>query len=223
MPVRKRRLADALRGFGPIGILAIALIVLAGNTPLPGTAGLMAIAWVRLTGTPWARIGYVRPRSWILAVAGGVLAGVTFKLVMKALVMPLLGADPVNHAYHFLAGNPDALPGVIVMILAGAGFGEETVFRGFLFERLGRLLGTGALASAATVVISAAVFGALHIRPQGWAGVQQAAIVGLVFGTVRVRTGRIVPLMFAHAAFDLTAVAIIYWNLENRVAHLIFR
>jgi len=29
--------------------------------------------------------------------------------------------------------------------------------------------------------------------------------------------------MCAHAAFDLTAVAIIYWNLESAVAHLIFK
>ena len=29
--------------------------------------------------------------------------------------------------------------------------------------------------------------------------------------------------MFAHAAFDLTALAIIYWNLESAVAHLIFK
>ncbi len=28
--------------------------------------------------------------------------------------------------------------------------------------------------------------------------------------------------MVAHAAFDLTALAIIYWNLESRVAHLVF-
>jgi len=30
-------------------------------------------------------------------------------------------------------------------------------------------------------------------------------------------------LMCAHAAFDLTAVAIIYWSLETRVAHLVFK
>ena len=29
--------------------------------------------------------------------------------------------------------------------------------------------------------------------------------------------------MFAHAAFDLTALAVIYWNLESKVAHLIFK
>lgn len=29
--------------------------------------------------------------------------------------------------------------------------------------------------------------------------------------------------MFAHAAFDLTALGIIYWNVESSVAHLIFK
>lgn len=30
-------------------------------------------------------------------------------------------------------------------------------------------------------------------------------------------------LMFAHAAFDVTALAIIYWDLEADVAHFFFR
>jgi len=30
-------------------------------------------------------------------------------------------------------------------------------------------------------------------------------------------------LMIAHAAFDVTAVAMIYWNLESKVAHLAFK
>jgi len=29
--------------------------------------------------------------------------------------------------------------------------------------------------------------------------------------------------MIAHAAFDLTALTLIYWNLESHVAHLIFK
>ena len=36
-------------------------------------------------------------------------------------------------------------------------------------------------------------------------------------------TGRIWMLMIAHAAFDLTALAIIYWDVESRVAHLVFK
>ena len=30
-------------------------------------------------------------------------------------------------------------------------------------------------------------------------------------------------LMVAHIAFDLTALALIYWNVETDVAHLIFK
>jgi membrane protease YdiL (CAAX protease family) len=53
-------------------------------------------------------------------------------------------------------------------------------------------------------------------------GVEQATIVGLVFGTIFAITGRIWMLMVAHAAFDLTAVAIIYWGWERKVAELFF-
>ncbi len=57
----------------------------------------------------------------------------------------------------------------------------------------------------------------------GLADAEQAAIVGLVYGTIFAVTGMIWMLMFAHAAFDLTALAMIYWNLESAVAHLVFR
>lgn len=48
-------------------------------------------------------------------------------------------------------------------------------------------------------------------------------ITGLVFGTIFAITGRIFMLMVARAAFDLTALAIIYWDLETKVAHVIFK
>jgi CAAX protease family protein len=149
--------------------------------------------------------------------------GGAFKLLMKMIVMPLLGADPVNHAYHFLAGNRAALPGMIFALIVVAGFGEETVFRGYLFERFGKLFGSSAWAKAIIVLITATWFGAAHYSVQGLAGAEQAAIVGLVFGTIFANSGRIWMLMVAHAAFDLTALAIIYWDMESRVAHLIFK
>jgi membrane protease YdiL (CAAX protease family) len=141
---------------------------------------------------------------------------------MKAIVMPLLGADPINQAYHYLVGNRAALPGMLFSMIVSAGWGEETVFRGFLFERLGRLFGHRTGAKTAIVLITATVFGMAHYLEQGLPGVQQGVIVGLVFGTVYAITGRLWVLMCAHAAFDLTALAIIYWDLETAVARLIF-
>ncbi len=181
------------------------------------------LVWAWRSHTPWREIGYVRPRSWVATVATGIAFGIAFKLLMKAVVMPLLGADPINQAYTYLTGNRAALPGILYAVTVGAGFGEETVFRGYMFERLGKLFGPGAWAKPLIVLLSAGWFGLMHYPVQGLAGVQQATIFGLVFGTIFAITGRIWMLMFAHAAFDLTAVAIIYWNLETDAAHLIFK
>ncbi len=215
-------LADELRGFGPLGILAI-LIILAGNLLFQPLSVLLVLAWVRLSHTPWSEIGYVRPRSWIRTAAIGIVFGVAFKLVMKIIVMPLLGAPTTNTAYHYLVGNSAALPGTVYTMIVIAGFGEETVYRGYMFERLKKLLGTGRGATILIVILTAGLFGAAHYHVQGLAGAEQAMITGLVFGTIFAITGRIWLLMFAHAAFDLTAVAIIYWNLESHFAHLVFK
>jgi hypothetical protein len=112
---------------------------------------------------------------------------------------------------------------MLFAIIAGAGFGEETVFRGYMFERLGKLFGPGVAAKTLIVLLTSAVFGLAHYPVQGLAGAEQGAIVGLVFGTIFAVTGRIFTLMVAHAAFDLTALAIIYWNLEADVARLFSR
>jgi len=217
------RVAAGLRGFGPLGILAILVILLAGNYPVAPLGAVLVLVWVRWSRTPWREIGYVRPRSWTRDLVVGIALGIAFKFLMKAIVMPLLGADPINQPFHYLAGNRAALPGAVYAMIVGAGFGEETVFRGYLFERLGKLLGPGAAARSLIVVFTSAVFGVGHYSLQGLAGVEQASITGLVFGTIVAITGRIWIPMFAHAAFDLTALGIIYWNLEFGVAHLLFK
>lgn len=213
--------AEALRGFGPLGILAI-LVIFTGNALFLPLSGLLVLLWAWRSATPWGDIGYRRPASWVRTIIIGLVFGTVFKLLMKAIVMPLLGADPVNQAYHYLAGNRAALPSALYAVTVGAGFGEETVFRGFLFERLGKLFGGASWAKTVIVLLTAAWFGLVHYPVQGLPGVQQATIVGLAFGTIFAVTGRIWMLMIAHAAFDLTALAIIYWNLESDVAHLVF-
>lgn len=214
--------AVALRGFGPVGILAI-LIILAGNFVISPLSAILVLIWKRLSHTPWREIGYVRPRSWIVAVVLGIISGVMFKFAMKAIVMPLLGAPPINQAYHFLAGNRAALPWMIFVFIVVAGFGEETFFRGWMFERLGKLLGTSATAKIAIVLGVSVLFGLAHYTGQGLYGAEQAVITGCVFGTIFAVTGSIFLPMIVHAVFDLTALALIYWDLETAVAHLIFK
>ena len=216
------RIAASLRGFGLLGIVAI-LVIFAGSVVGPPLSAVLVLVWARWSRTPWHEIGFARPRSWIATVAIGIAFGVAFKFLMKMIVMPLLGADPINQAYHYLAGNRAALPAMLFAVIVGAGFGEETLFRGYMFERLGKLFGPGVGAKTSIVLLTSALFGLAHYSVQGLAGVEQATIVGLVFGTIFAVTGRIWMLMCAHAAFDVTAVAIIYWNLESLVAHFVFK
>ena len=213
--------ATQLRGFGPLGLLSILVIVL--TSVVKPLGGLLVLLWAWRSHTPWRDIGYVRPRSWIGSLTVGVVFGCVFKLLMKAVVMPLLGAPEINSAYHYVIGNRAALPGLVFTMIVGAGFGEETIFRGYLFERLGKLFGTGASAKVLIVLLTSAVFALGHYANMGLPGVEQAMITGLVFGTIFAITGRIWMVMCAHAAFDLAAVAIIYWNLEAAVAHLVFK
>jgi uncharacterized protein len=216
------RFAAELRGFGLVGIGAI-LIILAGNWILTPLSAVLVLVWAHLSRTPWREIGYTKPKSWITTALVGILFGAAFKLLMKAVVMPLLGAPPVNQAFHYLAGNRALIPETLWLMIVVAGFGEETLFRGYMFERLRKLFGKSTAAKVAIVLITSVIFGALHYPVQRLAGAEQATITGLVFGTIFAITGRLWIPIFAHAAFDLTAYALIYWNLETSVAHWVFR
>jgi len=214
--------AARLRGFGPLGVVSM-LVILAGNVLFLPLSAILVLLWAWLSQTPWREIGYAQPVNWKRSLALGIPFGCAFKILMKAIVMPLFGAPPVNAAYHYLAGNTAALPGMLYAVVVGAGFGEETVFRGYLFERLGKLFGSGRWAKTSIVLLTSGLFALAHYPDQGLPGVEQAAVTGMVFGTIFAVTGRLWTLMVAHAAFDVVAVAIIYWDLEPTFAHLVFK
>jgi hypothetical protein len=179
--------------------------------------------WTKVSDTPWREIGYVRPRSWGKTIASGIVFGAGLKFVMKTLVMPLFGAPPINQAYRFVTGNATVPPLMIYTMIVVAGFGEETFYRGWMFERLAKLFGQSVWAKIAIVLITSILFAAVHYPGQGVPGVTQALVTGVIFGAIFAVTGQIFMLMIAHAAFDLTALWIIYCGLETRIAHLIFK
>lgn len=220
--VRGDGFASALRGFGPVGTLAT-LVVLLGFPILQPLGAVLPLLWAWRSRTPLAELGLSRPRSWAATLALGILCGVAFKLVMKSVVMPLLGAPAVNAAYRHLEGNAAALPAMLFLVVVGAGFGEELLYRGFLFQRLGRLLGRLPAAKAVIVGLTSLYFGLIHLPEQGAPGAEQAAIMAITVGTIYARTGRLWFPIVLHAAFNVTAVLLIYLGLEARVAEIFIR
>ena len=186
-------------------------------------AALVIVAWVQWSGTPWRDMGFARPASWIWVVAAGVTLGVVLKLALKAIVLPLLRAPATNAAYQSLVGNTPMLVWMVVVSVLVAGLAEEIVWRAFLFDRLHVSLGWTTAATGSIVLITAVAFALAHYPDQGIPGVQQALVTGLVFGAVFAATSSIWPVVIAHAAFDVTAVLIIYAGLEETVAHAFFR
>jgi membrane protease YdiL (CAAX protease family) len=200
------------------------MFVIAGGTLVtPFLGAVLVLGWARLSKTPWYEIGYARPMRWIGSLVIGIALGCALKLLLKSVIMPLIGASPINPTYHHLVGNTAALPGILFAMMVGATFGEETVYRGYLFERLGKLLGTGVAAKVLIVMLAAGLFALVHYPEQGLAGVQQAVITRSDVRVDLAITGRLWMPMVAHAMYDLTSIAIIYFNLEYDAAHIVFK
>lgn len=205
---------------GPVGIAA-SLIVIGANLVIAPVGAILALVWAWLAKLPLSEIGLRRPRSWTITIISGLAGGILFKLLMKALVMPLLGAPAVNAHFHFIAGDRTQMISMILASIIVAGFGEEIVYRGFLFERLWRAFGRSTAATGAILIVTALFFGSIHIPEQGFPGAEQAFITGLTFGAIYVATRSLWLPIVMHAAFDITAVLLIYFQVEGAVAHSI--
>jgi uncharacterized protein len=212
-----------MRPDGPAGILITMAVVIAVGF-LYGTraAAPLVLLWAWWTRLPWRDLGLKRPRNWALTIGGGIVTGIVLKLFMKAIVMPLLGAPDTNPAYQQFQHNTAALPGLILYMIVVAGFGEEIMFRGFLFDRLGRLLGTSRNARIAAVLITSLVFGLGHYPEQHWLGATHAFILALMVGTYFAITRNLWSVVIVHATFDIVSVLIVYFGLEATIANAIF-
>lgn len=205
-----------LAGSGPLGAFAFVVVLLGTILLSPIIGSVLVLIWAWQARVPFAEIGFVRPPSWLRSVLYGVLLGVGLKLVMKALVLPLLGAEAVNQQFHFVQGNLRAALGLSAYAFVAA-FTEETFFRGYLFERIGVWINKERLGATVAVILSSALFGILHFQ-QGRLGITNATIVGLVTGVVYLANKRrLFLLMVAHTTFDIVTMAIIYFGLEQKI------
>lgn len=144
----------------------------------------------------------------------GLVIGVAMQLVVLPLLyLPLLKvlgktSDDLSAPARQLTDKAQGAAGWVVLVLivvVGAPLVEELFFRGLLLRSLQKR----GLSDVWSCVICAALFAAIHLQPLQFVGL---FAVGLVLSVLAVRTGRLGPGIFAHAAFNATSVALLYAN-----------
>jgi membrane protease YdiL (CAAX protease family) len=221
-------LGDAAAGFA-VGIVALAVagalwVSLTGTTKVtPGFfAATEAGLWVGTIGAPvlasrrkgtgdLGRDFGLQVRS---ADAGvGIPVGVLCQLLLVPLIsLPIIwlsGHHDLSKPAKDVIGIAHGFGSIAILTLVlviGAPIAEELFFRGLLLRSVQRRFAASAHADAWAVGISAVVFGLVHFEP-----LQFAALVafGVVLGILAVRSGRLGPGIWAHAAFNAVTVIIL--------------
>lgn len=190
------------------------------DVPIWGLGLVQVPLWAGYLGvTVWATstkgngvVADLGVRSTGLDVLVGLAIGVATQLiVLPALYVPifwLTGSDTEElsrpaEALAERAASP--VSWLLFALLVGicAPVVEELFYRGLLLRSL---LKRG-LPTLVAVIVSAAVFAAIHFQPLQFAGL---FVFGLVAGTLAVRSGRLGPAIWAHIGFNLTTVVLLY-------------
>lgn len=178
----------------------------AGAQGLIGVSGAFLACWalLALRGQSWRDVGLApphRPLLLPLQVIAVLAAVIAVAMLVQPLLVSAFGA-PDYSRFRPLVGNPERLVLSLFVVWVTAAFFEEQVFRGFLLDRLSRLLGPGRGRIALACVIGAALFGLLHAY-QGPFGILMTGTIGLVFSVAYFALGRrLWALIVAHGLIN---------------------
>ncbi len=210
------------RNDSKMGQLLILVLITGAGGFAPILGGILFFIWRALTKLPFKIFGLFKPKKWYVIFLYGIPLGILLKLFFKAIVMPLIGAQPQNITFQYLQGDLKAAIILALFVIISAGLCEEIIFRGFLFNRLKLFLGKSTKAKYIIVLISSLIFGLPHLY-QGLHGAIHATIVGIILGALYFKNNEnLWLLVVTHAVYDLFSIFLIYNDLESEVATFFF-
>jgi uncharacterized protein len=200
-------------------ILFITLIIaLTSIKRIPGI-GVFVVIFViafinRMRGEGLASLGLTRPESWAMTVLWSLILGILLALASTVLIEPLADRLTVSKHDHSLfdgiRGDIWALMRLLVIVWLLVVILEEVIFRGFLMTELARLLGSGALGTAANLLFSSILFGVAHWY-QGKSGTLSTGIMGLFLGVIFIASGYNLWLpILTHGFIDTVGLWLVY-------------
>jgi len=193
--------------------------------------GAALLAWARLDGLSWSRLGLGRDRLGSGCRWGLGAIGVVGAVYVVGVLLPL--TRPAFQDVRYDLPLDDALGRAFVVIPLGTVLLEELAFRSVLWAFLSRYMGEWHV-----LLTTSVIFGLWHVLPALRAGASNravsdaageggsAAVVvgtvalttigGLVFGELRRRSGSVLASAGAHWATNALGVlfGLVAWRLE---------
>lgn len=193
-----------------------------GQLPIEWQVLLQVPLWLGLIGAPVfaaRRKGTSLRKDFGLSVVRtdipiGLVIGIACQLVLVPLVyvpFRLLGGSTqdVSEPAQQLVSSAVSPVGVLLLLLivgVGAPFAEELFYRGLVQRSLLNRLGRPAWA----IVLSAMFFAFAHMQSLQFPAL---VVVGVVFGILAWRSGRLGLSIFAHVGFNLTTAVVFLFDL----------
>lgn len=155
----------------------------------------------RRTGTFWHTVGWQRPCtgafSRLTFYPVCLFAGAVLAIVIATASGLMAPKHPLPIQAYFLDRQSIYLMSVMAVLVAP--ITEETVFRGFLYPVFARTLGV-----SGGIALTGILFGLLHAQQLwgGWWQISLLVLVGLIFTSVRARSGSVIPCYLFHLGYN---------------------
>jgi membrane protease YdiL (CAAX protease family) len=215
------RWAKSLFLFELVVVAAIFYLDYLRVLPVSKVPYLFLLGWIsiRLRGLRWRDLGLRAPApdSLLKCLNIGAVVGAAMEALELFVTQPLLtklfNQGPDLHELGRLIGNWKLLILGIVLSWGLAAFGEESVYRGYLTNRVAEVFGASKKAWVAAAMLVTLLFGFSHFH-QGPTGVVENIIDGGILAALYFATGRNLwaPIM-AHGIQDTVDVLLIYLGI----------
>jgi membrane protease YdiL (CAAX protease family) len=205
-------LGELLIGLGFVLLTAIEWL----STP---TIPLLLVGWLSLwlRRIGWRGVGLRRPLSWGKTLLIATLVGLGYQALDILLISPALeritGVPIDLSQFDLLRGNLLFTLFALVFSWLLAAFGEEMVFRGYLFQRAADLFPNQSRRWLLALLVSAVIFSIGHLY-QGVTGVVDTFLAGIVLGLLYLFSGRNLWLpILTHGVINTAGFLLIYWGV----------
>jgi uncharacterized protein len=189
-----------ITGFLPIASLGLIYII-----PLAVYSVIIWLIPALSSRVRWFYWGKADQFTWLAGLGVVIISSLSLYLwtvIFKPNLNDLIAVIPRNLGFGAL-------------IFVGVGFAvinsmvEESIYRGVIWEALGRLFRRVWVVN----LVQAAIFGAAHFRgfPRGAVGISLAFVYGLLLGEVRRRTKGLLAPFIVHFFADMTIFILLIW------------